>query len=88
MIGRIVATLAIGALLALDFAMLGTSIGRRGSEARERKEIATAVGELGGFLPDLAFVDLDGVPARLRALWRRVKVPGHVAAVLEAVKAL
>lgn len=62
---RWLASAGIVLLLALDVYMPQTSLGRRGNEARERFDADGAAGELGGFLPDLGFEDIDGVPVRL-----------------------
>jgi len=65
MILRVLATLGILGLLVLNLMLPFTSLGRRGTEARQRTDIAGIVGEIGGYLPDLAFVDIDGNPVRL-----------------------
>ena len=65
MIPRVLASLLILGLLALNAMLPATSLGRRGTEARQRTDIAGAVGEIGDYLPDLAFVDIDGNPVRL-----------------------
>jgi cytochrome oxidase Cu insertion factor (SCO1/SenC/PrrC family) len=52
-------TLAIAALLALTAALPYTDLGRRGSEARLRQDVATRLQE-GGVLPPLALEDLKG----------------------------
>ena len=66
--GRLLATLLIGALLALDFFLPRTSLGRRGSEAAARQEVPGALGTVGQELPDLALQDLDGRAVRLSEL--------------------
>ncbi len=58
-IGRSLATLGIVALLALDFALPSTGIGRRGIGAA-RNDVSTAAPKLGEPMPDFALVDLDG----------------------------
>ena len=65
---RWLATLAILALLVLDFVLPGTSIGRRGAEAAVRSDVPGAVGAIGERLPDFTLPDLDGVPVRLADL--------------------
>ena len=59
MIGRILATFAIVALLALDLALPSTDVGRRGVSAA-RDDVATATPALGAPMPDFLLVDLDG----------------------------
>lgn len=59
MIGRVLATLVILALLVLDLALPSTDIGRRGTSAA-RDDVPSAAAELGGKLPDFSLVDLDG----------------------------
>ncbi len=59
MIGRLLATLAILALLALDLALPSTPIGRRGPGA-VRDDVPAAAAKLGAPMPDFALVDLDG----------------------------
>jgi len=61
---RWLATAVIVALLALDLFLPGTSVGRRGNEARARSD-APAIGQVGQMLPDLSFVDLEERPVRL-----------------------
>ena len=62
---RWLATIAVLALLALDFVLPGTSMGRRGTEAAVRSDVPGAVGAIGERLPDFTLPDLDGVPVRL-----------------------
>ncbi len=59
---RWIATFAIGALFALNIALPGTSIGRRGTEAKARFESATASSFVGQALPALDLRDLQGRP--------------------------
>lgn len=59
---RWLATLAIGALFALNVALPSTSIGRRGTEAKARFESATASEFVGQPLPQLDLRNLDGLP--------------------------
>jgi hypothetical protein len=65
MILRGLATLLILGLLGLNAFLPSTSLGRRGVEARQRSDIEGAYGEIGGYLPDLAFTDIDGRAVRL-----------------------
>jgi len=65
---RILATLAIVLLLALDLALPATPIGRRGTEARARRDVPTAFGVSRAVFPDFVLPDLDGVPVRLSDL--------------------
>ena len=64
MIGRVLATLAIAALLALDLALPWTGIGRRGTSAARLDEPAS-LGRVGERLPELSLRELDGSPFRL-----------------------
>ncbi len=66
MIGRILWTLVIGALLGLDLALPYTTTGRRGSEAAVRRDVPEAVGTVGERLPILSLQDLEGKPVSLR----------------------
>jgi cytochrome oxidase Cu insertion factor (SCO1/SenC/PrrC family) len=70
MIGRILATLGIVLLLALDLALPSTDIGRRGTSAA-RDDVPSAVPRVGEPMPDFALVDLEG-----RA-FRRSDLLGH-----------
>ncbi|UCE86872.1 MAG: hypothetical protein JSU66_03830 [Deltaproteobacteria bacterium] len=65
---RWLATLGILALLALDLGMRATPLGRRGSEARLRADVAGTIGTLGQPLPELDLRRLDGSPLRLAEL--------------------
>ncbi len=67
MIGRILATLVIAALLILDLALPSTGIGRRGTSPA-RSDVPSAVGEIGKPLPEFALPDLDGQVVRLSDL--------------------
>jgi len=58
-IGRILATLGIAALLALDLALPSTDIGRRGTSA-VRDDVPAAAAKIGEPMPDFSLVDLDG----------------------------
>ena len=62
---RWLATAAIGLLLALDLALPSTDIGRRGTDATARRDVPSALGQLGARLPELRLQDLDGRPIRL-----------------------
>ncbi len=64
--GRWIATILIGLLLALDVALPNTPIGRRGSEAQPRLDAPEAFAAVGQPMPDFAMRDLDGNPVRLR----------------------
>lgn len=59
MIGRLLATLGIVALLALDLLLPSTEIGRRGTSAA-RDDVPTAAPKVGEKMPDFSLVDLDG----------------------------
>ena len=59
MIGRMLATLGIVALLALDLALPSTDLGRRGTSAA-RNDVPAAAPKLGEKMPDFSLVDLDG----------------------------
>lgn len=63
--GRILATLAIGLLLALAIALPGIPGLHRGSEASLRDEVPGAVARLGERLPDFTLRDLEGAPVWL-----------------------
>ncbi len=66
MIGRILGTLVIGAILALALALPYTTMGRRESEAATRRDVSEAVGTIGERLPRLSLQDLQGNPVWLR----------------------
>lgn len=59
MIGRLLATLGIVLLLALDLSLPYQDIGRRGVSAA-RDDVPAAVPKLGEKMPDFALQDLDG----------------------------
>ncbi|MEE9280656.1 MAG: redoxin domain-containing protein [Myxococcota bacterium] len=65
MIGRILGTLVIGALLALTIGLPYTDRGRRGSEATVRHDAPDAIGTVGERLPRLSLRDLEGAPVTL-----------------------
>ncbi len=65
---RWLATLAIGGLLLLAFALPTTSLGRRGTDTALRADIDTFVGREGETLPDFTLPDLEGNPVRLSDL--------------------
>jgi len=65
---RVLATLAIVALLALDWALPRLDLGRRGSEIAARADVPGAVGVVGETLPDFTLPDLEGVPVTLSDL--------------------
>ncbi len=52
-------------LLGIDLALPYTPLGRRGSDAKLRHDVAAAVGEVGMRLPDVTLLDLRGRPVRL-----------------------
>jgi cytochrome oxidase Cu insertion factor (SCO1/SenC/PrrC family) len=62
-IGRVLATLGIAALLALDLALPSTDIGRRGTSAA-RDDLPTATPKIGERMPDFSLEGLDGRPIR------------------------
>ncbi len=66
MIGRILWTLVIGGILGLALALPYTTMGRRGSEAEARRDVAEAVGTVGERLPRLSLQDLEGKAVSLR----------------------
>lgn len=59
MILRALASLVILGLLALNFALPSTSMGRRGTESRTREDIEGAL-SVGAQLPAMELVGLDG----------------------------
>ena len=63
--GRILASIVIALLLVLDLALPYTPLGRRGTEARVRRDIPGAIGEIGQTLPPFTLLDLAGAPVRL-----------------------
>ena len=63
--GRWIATILIGLLLALDFVLPSTMIGTRGTEAQARLDVPDAFSAVGSPLPDFTMPDLDGHPVRL-----------------------
>ena len=63
--GRILASVVIALLLVLDIALPYTPLGRRGTEARVRRDIPGAIGEIGQTLPPFTLLDLEGAPVRL-----------------------
>ncbi len=65
---RILASLGIVLLVVLDLALPATPIGRRGNEARERRDVPGAFAASGAVFPDFVLPDLDGVPVRLSEL--------------------
>jgi hypothetical protein len=72
MILRILGTLALLALLALNLTLPSTSIGRRGTEAAARADIDSQIA-LGRSLPELELLGLDGrVYSREDLLGQRV----------------
>jgi cytochrome oxidase Cu insertion factor (SCO1/SenC/PrrC family) len=65
---RVLATLGIVALLALDLALPAVPGMQRGREAVARSEVPGAAGRVGERLPDFTLPDLDGVPVTLSDL--------------------
>jgi len=65
---RILASLGIVLLFALDLALPATPIGRRGTEARARRDVPSAFAASGAIFPDFVLPDLEGVPVRLSEL--------------------
>ena len=65
---RLLASLGIVSLLALDLALPWTSLGRRGTEARARHDVPDAFAEVGAPFPDFVLPDLSGDPVRLADL--------------------
>ena len=68
MILRILATLPILGLLALDVALPNLSLGRRGTDTHVRADSPKAVARVGEVMPDFTLPDLDGIPVTLSAL--------------------
>jgi len=65
---RWLATLAIGALIALVIAAPSLPIAQRGSEAAVRQEAPHALLAVGDSVPPLALQNLDGTPFDLSSL--------------------
>jgi hypothetical protein len=65
---RALATLVILALLALDFFLPSTSLGRRGREAAARQDVSGAFAGVGERMPDFELEELGGGPVRLEDL--------------------
>ncbi|MEN8184018.1 MAG: hypothetical protein ABFS46_15940 [Myxococcota bacterium] len=65
---RILASIAIAALLVLDLLLPQTSLGRRGREAAARNDVPGAFAVLGERLPDFEVEEIGGGPIRLRDL--------------------
>lgn len=68
MIGRVLATIGIAALLGVTLALPRIPGMHRGSEAAVRAEVAGAAGRIGAPLPDFTLPDLDGNPVTLSQL--------------------
>jgi hypothetical protein len=66
--GRTLGSALILLLFALDVALPYTPLGRRGSEAAVRSDVAGAFGAVGERLPDFELPDLDGSYLRLSDL--------------------
>jgi len=67
-IGRLVATLPIVALLALDLALPRLGMLKQGSDPVARADVATALPRVGEPMPDFTLPDFDGVPVTLSDL--------------------
>lgn len=63
--GRWIATVLIGLLLALDVALPHTAVGTRGHEAQARLDAPDAFHAVGSAMPDFALPTLDGDTLRL-----------------------
>jgi len=68
MIGRVLASLVIVGLLALDLVLPRLGIARMGRDPVARADVAGAVPRVGEAMPDFTIPDLDGVPVTLSAL--------------------
>lgn len=65
---RWLATAVIVALLALDWVLPSTSVGRRGNETTVREHVASVAARVGEPLPELPLFDLEGEPFRIADL--------------------
>ncbi len=65
---RILATLVILALLALDVFLPSTALGRRGRDAVARHDVPGAFAAVGERMPDFELQELFGGPVRLADL--------------------
>ena len=65
---RVLATLVILGLLALDVALPSTSLGRRGRDAGARHDVPGAFAAVGERMPDFELQELGGGPVRLADL--------------------
>lgn len=63
--GRWIATIVIGLLLALDLALPRTMLGRRGHEAEPRVDAPEAFSSVGEKMPEFEMRDLEGERVRL-----------------------
>lgn len=62
---RWLASLAIVALLALNWAMPSTEMGRRGVDPEPRADIESAILRVGDMLPNLDLTTIDGTRLRI-----------------------
>ena len=62
---RWLATAAVVLLLALDWALPSTGIGRRGTDSQPRADVVGAVVQVGEELPDFTLDDIDGTAVRI-----------------------
>ena len=65
---RILATLVIVVLFAIDVFLPSTSLGRRGRDAGVRNDVAGAFATVGERMPDFELHELGGGPVRLADL--------------------
>jgi hypothetical protein len=65
---RVMATLVILALLALDAFLPSTSLGRRGTEADARLDVPGAFAAVGERMPEFELLEIGGGPVRLADL--------------------
>jgi len=67
-IGRVLATIPIVALLAFDLLLPRFDVLRQGTDPVARADVETAVAKVGEPMPDFTLPDLDGVPVTLSDL--------------------
>ena len=62
---RWLGSLLIVALLALDWLLPSTPLGRRGTDPEPRSDVASATLRVDAMLPDLELTTIDGTPLRI-----------------------
>jgi len=67
-IGRVLATIPIVALMAIDLLLPRLEMLRQGPDPVARAEVEAAVAKVGEPMPDFTLPDLDGVPVTLSDL--------------------